>query len=257
VTLDTRTSKVQLPIVGGAAAAAASGAFVADTEAPTFGTPADVEAGTTDLAGRVVDYALPVATDSQDPSPTVTCAPPSGSTFAIGSTAVTCTARDANGNTATATFNVIVSFIDEDDGDVEGDVPPTLSLTVGAPASFGAFTPGLERDYFASMGATVTSTAADALLTVADTSATSTGHLVNGAFALARPLEARATNATSAGDYAAVGPSTAPTQLLSYGGPVSNDAVTVGFKQSIGSGDALRTGTYSKTLTFTLSTTAP
>jgi hypothetical protein len=38
---------------------------------------------------------------------------------------------------------------------------------------------------------------------------------------------------------------------------VSNDAVTVDFKQSIGSGDALRTGTYAKTLTFTLSTTSP
>ena len=37
--------------------------------------------------------------------------------------------------------------------------------------------------------------------------------------------------------------------------PVSNDAVTVTFKQAIGANDALRTGTYAKTLTFTLSTT--
>ena len=33
--------------------------------------------------------------------------------------------------------------------------------------------------------------------------------------------------------------------------------MTVGFKQSIGANDALRTGAYSKTLTFTLSTTTP
>ena len=39
--------------------------------------------------------------------------------------------------------------------------------------------------------------------------------------------------------------------------PVSNDLVTVGFKQHVGAGDALRTGTYSRTLTFTLSTTKP
>jgi carboxypeptidase T len=39
--------------------------------------------------------------------------------------------------------------------------------------------------------------------------------------------------------------------------PVSNDAVSVAFKQAIGAGDALRTGTYSKTLTLTLSTTNP
>ena len=43
----------------------------------------------------------------------------------------------------------------------------------------------------------------------------------------------------------------------SYVAPVSNDPVTIGFKQAIGANDALRTGSYSKTLTFTLSTTNP
>ena len=38
---------------------------------------------------------------------------------------------------------------------------------------------------------------------------------------------------------------------------MSNDAVTVAFQQAIGASDALRTGSYSKTLTFTLSTTTP
>ncbi len=38
---------------------------------------------------------------------------------------------------------------------------------------------------------------------------------------------------------------------------MSNDAVTIEFKQSIGANDPLRTGTYSKSLTFTLSTTTP
>jgi hypothetical protein len=38
---------------------------------------------------------------------------------------------------------------------------------------------------------------------------------------------------------------------------VSNDAVTITFDQHIGASDALRTGSYSKTLTFTLSTTNP
>jgi X-Pro dipeptidyl-peptidase len=141
-------------------------------------------------------------------------------------------------------------------GDVGGTVPATLGLTVGAPASFGAFTPGIARDYLASMAATVTSTAADATLTVVDPSATAAGHLVNGAFALPQALQAKASSASvTGGDYAAIGGT--PTQLLAYSGPVSNDAVTLGFKQSIGSSDALRTGTYNKTLTFTLSTTTP
>ena len=42
---------------------------------------------------------------------------------------------------------------------VGGTVPATLALTLGAPASFGPFTPGVEREYTASTTATVTSTA--------------------------------------------------------------------------------------------------
>ena len=38
---------------------------------------------------------------------------------------------------------------------------------------------------------------------------------------------------------------------------MSNDAVTIAFKQPIKATDALRTGVYSRTLTFTLSTTTP
>ena len=45
--------------------------------------------------------------------------------------------------------------------------------------------------------------------------------------------------------------------LLAYNGPVSGDPVTLDFRQAIGAGDALRSGTYAKTLTFTLSTTTP
>ena len=49
----------------------------------------------------------------------------------------------------------------------------------------------------------------------------------------------------------------APLNLLAYDGPISYDAVTLGFSQRIDADDALRTGTFSKTLTFTLSTTQP
>jgi len=136
---------------------------------------------------------------------------------------------------------------------VGGDVPATLNLTLGAPATFGAFTPGLAFDYVASTTATVVSTAGDAALTVADPSATATGHLVNGSFSLAQPLQVQGND----GAFAAVGGSADPTTLLSYSGPIANDPVRVGFKQSIGANDALRTGSYAKTLTFTLSTTTP
>ena len=73
-----------------------------------------------------------------------------------------------------------------------------------------------------------------------------------------QPLRAAATSPAGTGAaLAAVGGSASPTSLLTYAGPVSNDPVAVAFKQAIGANDALRTGTYSKTLTFTLSTTNP
>ena len=148
-----------------------------------------------------------------------------------------------------------------DDGDYEqvpvgGDVPATLSLTLGQAATFGAFVPGVDDTYTAAMTARVISTAGDALLSVNDPSENSPGHLVNGTFSLPQPLQAKASSAAGAGSgYATLGATTVP--LLAYTGPVSNDEVTVSFSQAIAAGDALRTGTYSKTLTFTLSTTMP
>ena len=59
------------------------------------------------------------------------------------------------------------------------------------------------------------------------------------------------------GSTRSVGSSAAPLNLLGYTGPVSGDAVTLDFKQTIGANEGLRTGSYSKSLTFTLSTTTP
>ena len=134
-----------------------------------------------------------------------------------------------------------------------GTVPATLSLTLGTPAAFGAFTPGVDRNYDASTTANVISTAGDATLSVADPSSNATGRLVNGTFALSEPLQAKANSAA----FAPLSTTGAPLALLTYSGPISNDAVTIGFRQHIDANQALRTGTYSKTLTFTLSTTTP
>jgi hypothetical protein len=109
------------------------------------------------------------------------------------------------------------------------------------------------RDYNASTTANVVSTAADAALSVSDPSSTATGRLVNGAFSLPQTLQASANSSA----FAPVGGSASPTTVLTYSAPASNDAVTLNFRQSIGASDALRTGTYSKTLTFTLSTMNP
>jgi len=144
------------------------------------------------------------------------------------------------------------------EGSAGGTVPATLSLSVPGQATFPPFTPGINQSYEASTTANVISTAGDAALSVADPSAQNTGHLMNGTFFLPSKVQARARNtANQTGNYADVGSSAAPTQLLTYSGPIANDTVTLGFRQVIGANDALRTGPYSKTLTFTLSTTTP
>jgi hypothetical protein len=151
---------------------------------------------------------------------------------------------------------VVVS--DSDPGDVGGGTPATLNLTLGQASAFAPFLPGVANTYTATITATMTSTAADALLTVADPSAANPGHLVNGAFVLPQALKVSATsvNGTSAPE-AEVGDAAHPTSLLSYIRPFTNEQVTMTFKQAIGSTDALRTGAYGKSLTFTLSTTNP
>jgi hypothetical protein len=117
--------------------------------------------------------------------------------------------------------------------DVGGSVPPTLSLSLGGPVAFEPFVAGVAREYTAATSANVVSTAGDATLTVSDP-----GHLANGAFRLAEPLRVQLGKAA-------------------WTGPVSNETVPVAFKQAIGANEPLRTGRYSKTLTFTLSTTNP
>ena len=72
-------------------------------------------------------------------------------------------------------------------------------------------------DYFTSLAAVVTSTAADAALSVTD--ATGDGRMANGAFLLAQPLQAKASSATNPGGaYAAVGGTPARAALVRRAG---------------------------------------
>jgi hypothetical protein len=103
----------------------------------------------------------------------------------------------------------------------------------------------------------VNSTAGSATLSNADASTTAPGHLVNGAFSLPSPLQARASSPAGTGSAALTDVGASPASLLTYAAPVANDTVSVAFRQHIGATDALRTGTYTKTMTFTLSTTEP
>jgi hypothetical protein len=70
-------------------------------------------------------------------------------------------------------------------------------------------------------------------------------------------VQAKASSPAGAGSTAFAAVSANPLTLLTYSGPVANDPVAIAFNQHISANDALRTGSYSKTLTFTLSTTTP
>lgn len=78
-----------------------------DTTPPTISVPADITVAAAGPAGAVVSYFVSV-TDDRDPNPSLSCTPPSGSTFPLGTTTVTCVASDFSGNTSTATFTVTV-----------------------------------------------------------------------------------------------------------------------------------------------------
>jgi hypothetical protein len=178
-------------------------------------------------------------------------------TSKIGYHTFTVTATDNAGNVTTQSAEYVVNSTAVQ-STPSATVPATLSLTLGTAPNFGAFTPGTGATYTASTTANVISTAGDGLLSVSDPSSTATGRLVNGAFSLAAPIMASATSAGGTGAAAAaVGGSAAPTSLLTYTAPKSNDSVTLSFSQAVGQNEALRTGTYSKALTFTLSTTTP
>src|SRR3989338_1748739 len=115
---------------------------VQDSIAPTISQmPANISHQATSGAGRVIDYTLPTASDIVDTAPSLVCNPPSGSTFAIGTTTVTCTAADDAGNAATASFSVTITAPDSDaDGlpDVADPCPSDATNTCNAGGSGAA-----------------------------------------------------------------------------------------------------------------------
>jgi flagellar hook assembly protein FlgD len=78
-------------------------AFVYDTGRPALTVPADIS-----TSNPVVTYSA-TASDAIDPAPTVECVPLSGSTFAFGTTVVSCTAVDQHANSDFGSFRVTIT----------------------------------------------------------------------------------------------------------------------------------------------------
>jgi autotransporter-associated beta strand protein len=93
---------------------------------PTITTPGDLTVNAGSGQGAIVPFTV-TATDQSGAALTTTCVPPSGTGFPIGSTTVSCTTSDSNGNTATATFNVIVLANGFTPAPPSAPLPPSIS----------------------------------------------------------------------------------------------------------------------------------
>jgi hypothetical protein len=89
---------------------------VLDTDLALTGVPDNITVNATSPSGAAVTYAAPTVVDEAGDSSAaaVSCAPASGSTFAIGATTVTCTATDADDTPRTASQTFTVTVLDTD-----------------------------------------------------------------------------------------------------------------------------------------------
>jgi hypothetical protein len=110
---------------------------VVDQTPPVLTLPADISTPATTSTDAIVNYAVS-ASDDRDPAPIVSCAPESGSAFAIGSTIVSCTATDKAGNVASQGFTVTVADPFDPVLTVPADITVDATSAAGATVSYVA-----------------------------------------------------------------------------------------------------------------------
>jgi predicted extracellular nuclease len=107
--------------------------IVTDTQPPAFNCPGNIYTSLSPScpipSSAAVSYAYPAATDNCASGLAVTCSPPTGSTFPVGSTTVNCTATDAAGNVAHCGFKLNVFNLCLVDDSNPGNVVLVNALT--------------------------------------------------------------------------------------------------------------------------------
>jgi hypothetical protein len=111
---------------------------VVDTTAPVLTLPANRTVQATSAKGAEVTYAAS-ATDLVDGAVAPSCAPAPGTVFPVGSTAVTCTARDARGNQSSGSFTITVTPFPQPDLVVSTVSGTSFTITNRGNASAGPF----------------------------------------------------------------------------------------------------------------------
>ena len=105
--------------------------FIHDVTAPVLSGNVDMTKEATSPAGAVAAYSVS-ALDNVDGASDATCAPVSGSTFALGQTTVNCSKTDSAGNTGNASFKVTVIDTTAPVIDSHGDVNEEATSAAGA-----------------------------------------------------------------------------------------------------------------------------
>ena len=105
---------------------------VVDSGAPQLNLPRDFSLSTENENGAVVTFDASASDTIDGPVP-VTCSPASGSLFPIGTTRVTCTASDSQGNSANGSFEITVVR-----QTTTPPPPPPVTVTVEATGPGGA-----------------------------------------------------------------------------------------------------------------------
>lgn len=82
----------------------------ADTTPPVITVPANMSVSTSSSSGTTVTFTA-TAVDAVSGTRPVTCTPASGTNFSVATTTVTCSATDAAGNSASKTFTVTVTLV--------------------------------------------------------------------------------------------------------------------------------------------------
>ena len=104
-----------------------------DHDVAMASTPSNITTTATGASGAAVTYTPPTATDGDDSTtPSVACLPASGSTFAVGTTTVTCTATDPDDVSSVVTFTVTVTAASTQSTPVPptGSAPPPLTAVM-------------------------------------------------------------------------------------------------------------------------------
>jgi hypothetical protein len=115
-----------------------------DNQPPAISCPANItKSADANVCTATVTYATPTATDNCTGVGSVTCTPPSGSSFPKGATMVTCSATDARGNSSSCSFTVTIA---DSQSPTLGACPVNQNLSTASACVTANFTPPTVSD---------------------------------------------------------------------------------------------------------------